>query len=141
MMVVASLVMFPACGGDREEAMPDSGITELQKTDVTPGTGSEARAGQVVRVHYTGWLYNASAADHKGQKFDSSRDRNAPFEFSLGAGEVIKGWDEGVAGMKVGGTRLLTIPPRLGYGAQGAGGGLIPANATLLFEVELLGVR
>jgi FKBP-type peptidyl-prolyl cis-trans isomerase len=139
-MAITSLAFLSACGGGGEEQMPDSGITTLQKTDVTPGTGTEARTGQVVRVHYTGWLYNASAADHKGQKFDSSKDRNEPFEFSLGAGEVIKGWDEGVAGMKVGGTRLLTIPPRLGYGAQGAGG-VIPPNATLVFEVELLDVR
>ena len=139
-MAIASLAFLSACGGGGEDQMPDSGITALQKTDVTPGTGMEARSGQVVRVHYTGWLYNASAADHRGKKFDSSKDRNEPFEFSLGAGEVIKGWDEGVAGMKVGGTRLLTIPPRLGYGAQGAGD-VIPPNATLVFEVELLDVR
>ena len=140
MLLTASLAVFPACGGDSEERMADSGITALQKTDVTAGTGAEARSGQVVRVHYTGWLYNTAATDHKGQKFDSSKDRNEPFEFKLGGGEVIQGWDEGVAGMKVGGTRLLTIPPALGYGAQGAGG-VIPPNATLLFEVELLDAR
>jgi FKBP-type peptidyl-prolyl cis-trans isomerase len=140
MLLTASLAVLPACGGDGEERMADSGITALQKTDVTAGTGAEARSGQVVRVHYTGWLYNTAAADHKGQKFDSSKDRNEPFEFKLGGGEVIQGWDEGVAGMKVGGTRLLTIPPALGYGAQGAGG-VIPPNATLLFEVELLDAR
>ena len=140
MLLTASLAVLPACGGDSEERMADSGITALQKTDVTAGTGAEARSGQVVRVHYTGWLYNTAAADHKGQKFDSSKDRNEPFEFKLGGGEVIQGWDEGVAGMKVGGTRLLTIPPALGYGAQGAGG-VIPPNATLLFEVELLDAR
>jgi FKBP-type peptidyl-prolyl cis-trans isomerase len=93
-----------------------------------------------VTVHYTGWLYDANSADHKGTKFDSSRDRNEPFEFALGAGEVIRGWDEGVKGMKVGGKRTLTIPPDMGYGARGAGG-VIPPNATLLFEVELLNVR
>ena len=120
--------------------MTDSGITALQKNDVTSGTGAEASAGQTVRVHYTGWLYNTGAADHKGQKFDSSKDRSDPFEFRLGAGEVIQGWDEGVVGMKVGGTRMLTIPPGMGYGSQGAGG-VIPPNATLLFEVELLDVR
>ena len=120
--------------------MADSGITSLQKQDVTPGTGAEATKDQMVRVHYTGWLYDASAADKRGTKFDSSKDRGEPFEFRLGAGEVIQGWDEGVAGMKVGGTRVLTIPPALGYGARGAGG-VIPPNATLLFEVELLGVR
>jgi FKBP-type peptidyl-prolyl cis-trans isomerase FkpA len=100
--------------------------------DVTVGSGAVAAAGQKVKVHYTGWLTN-------GTKFDSSKDRGDPFEFPLGAGRVIKGWDEGVQGMKIGGTRKLTIPPALGYGARGAGG-VIPPNATLVFEVELLGV-
>jgi FKBP-type peptidyl-prolyl cis-trans isomerase FkpA len=134
-----------ACGGAPEEdqqpaAMADSGITALQIQDVTRGTGLEARKGQIVRVHYTGWLYEPSQIDKRGEKFDSSRDRNEPFEFRVGAGEVITGWDEGVAGMNVGGTRVLTIPPSMGYGARGAGG-LIPPNATLVFEVELLDVR
>lgn len=120
--------------------MPDSGISSLQQNDVTPGTGADARPGMTVRVHYTGWLYDSATADHKGQKFDSSKDSNSPFEFRLGAGEVITGWDQGVAGMKVGGKRLLTIPPAMGYGARGAGG-VIPPNATLLFEIELLEVR
>lgn len=120
--------------------MPDSGVTSLQKTDLTPGTGAEARTGTTVRVHYTGWLYDPAAADRKGTKFDSSRDSGQPFEFRLGAGEVIAGWDEGVAGMKVGGTRVLTIPPAMGYGSRGAGG-VIPPNATLVFDVELLDVR
>ncbi|MFV0679550.1 FKBP-type peptidyl-prolyl cis-trans isomerase [Ottowia sp.] len=108
----------------------------LQITDVQMGTGAEARKGQTVSVHYTGWLYNNG---QQGAKFDSSRDRGQPFEFSLGAGMVIKGWDEGVAGMKVGGQRTLIIPPEMGYGARGAGG-VIPPNATLKFDVELLGV-
>ncbi|MEO8154881.1 MAG: FKBP-type peptidyl-prolyl cis-trans isomerase [Rhizobacter sp.] len=108
----------------------------LQFEDTTLGTGDEAKAGQHVTVHYTGWLYNEGV---KGAKFDSSKDRNDPFDFGLGAGMVIKGWDEGVQGMKVGGTRVLLIPPALGYGARGAGGA-IPPNATLMFEVELLGV-
>lgn len=112
----------------------------LIRTDDRVGTGNEAVAGRQVTVHYTGWLYDASKADHKGQKFDSSRDRNEPFPFRLGAGEVIRGWDEGVAGMKVGGRRTLTIPPDLGYGSRGAGG-VIPPNATLIFDVELLDVR
>ncbi|WP_043832725.1 FKBP-type peptidyl-prolyl cis-trans isomerase [Muricoccus aerilatus] len=103
------------------------------------GTGAEAVAGKRVTVHYTGWLFDASAADKKGRKFDSSRDRGDPFAFLLGAGQVIRGWDEGVAGMKVGGQRTLTIPPEMGYGARGAGG-VIPPNATLVFDVELLGV-
>ena len=98
--------------------------------DVTVGSGAEANAGQEVTVHYTGWLTT-------GEKFDSSKDRGDPFVFPLGGGRVIKGWDEGVQGMKVGGTRKLTIPPDLGYGARGAGG-VIPSNATLVFEVELL---
>ena len=101
--------------------------------DIVVGSGAAASAGQRVSVHYTGWLTN-------GTKFDSSKDRGQPFMFSLGAGEVIRGWDEGVSGMKVGGKRKLTIPPDLGYGARGAGG-VIPPNATLLFEVELLAVR
>lgn len=104
----------------------------LQYRDDEVGTGEEARAGQPVRVHYTGTLLD-------GRKFDSSRDRGKPFEFDLGAGRVIRGWDEGVAGMKVGGRRTLVIPPELGYGARGAGN-VIPPNATLRFEVELLGV-
>jgi FKBP-type peptidyl-prolyl cis-trans isomerase FkpA len=109
--------------------MPDG----LKFTDDQVGTGAEAQKGKTVAVHYTGWL-----AD--GTKFDSSRDRNQPFSFPLGQGQVIKGWDEGVAGMKVGGKRTLVIPPDLGYGARGAGG-VIPPNATLKFEVELLDVK
>ncbi len=112
----------------------------FQTTDTTSGNGPEATPGRTVAVHYTGWLYDDSRPEKKGTKFDSSRDRNEPFEFSLGAGEVIRGWDEGVKGMKVGGKRVLTIPPDMGYGARGAGG-VIPPNATLLFEVELLGVK
>jgi FKBP-type peptidyl-prolyl cis-trans isomerase FkpA len=134
-----TLAVSTGCAGS-EGDMADSGITTLQSQDVTPGTGAEATKGQTVRVHYTGWLYDAAAGDKRGRKFDSSKDRNEPFEFRLGAGEVITGWDEGVAGMKVGGTRILTIPPTMGYGSTGAGG-VIPPNATLLFEVELLGVR
>jgi len=101
--------------------------------DLVVGQGDTAQVGQRVSVHYTGWLTD-------GQKFDSSKDRNEPFDFPLGRGHVIAGWDEGVAGMQVGGSRKLTIPPHLGYGARGAGG-VIPPNATLVFEVELLGLR
>ena len=115
-------------------------VTELKKIDVTAGSGAEAVAGKQVVVHYTGWLYDPSAADGHGKKFDSSLDRKQPFEFPLGGGRVIKGWDQGVAGMKVGGKRTLVIPPDMGYGARGAGG-VIPPNATLLFDVELLEVK
>ena len=108
----------------------------LQYSDTTTGDGAEATPGQKVTVHYTGWLYNNGT---QGAKFDSSKDRGDPFVFSLGAGMVIKGWDEGVVGMKIGGARTLVIPPELGYGARGAGGA-IPPNATLKFDVELLGV-
>ena len=111
----------------------DSG---LQYQDTVPGTGAQAGAGDKVKVHYTGWLFDADATDQRGRKFDSSKDRGDLFAFSLGAGQVIRGWDEGVAGMKVGGTRVLTIPAALGYGTRGAGG-VIPPNATLVFEVEL----
>ena len=109
----------------------------LQFDDTVTGTGAQAQAGQPVTVHYTGWLHDPTAPKGRGKKFDSSKDRGDPFEFELGAGSVIRGWDEGVQGMQAGGTRVLTIPPELGYGAQGAGG-VIPPNATLVFEVELL---
>ena len=114
--------------------MPDG----LKYTDTKIGDGATARAGNKVSVHYTGWLSNNGV---KGKKFDSSVDRGQPFQFTLGAHQVIAGWDEGVAGMKVGGTRTLIIPPELGYGARGAGGGAIPPNATLIFDVELLQVQ
>jgi FKBP-type peptidyl-prolyl cis-trans isomerase FkpA len=111
------------------EKMTDSG---LKYEDTVEGDGEVAQAGQNVSVHYTGWLTD-------GSKFDSSKDRDQPFQFPLGGGRVIRGWDEGVQGMKIGGTRKLTIPPQLGYGATGAGG-VIPPNATLVFEVELLSI-
>lgn len=108
-------------------------MSELIIEELVVGNGATATAGQTVSVHYTGWLTD-------GKKFDSSVDRNDPFEFRLGAGQVIAGWDQGVAGMQIGGKRKLTIPPELGYGSRGAGG-VIPPNATLVFEVELLGLR
>jgi FKBP-type peptidyl-prolyl cis-trans isomerase FkpA len=111
----------------------------LQYEDTITGSGETARAGHHVTVHYTGWLHDAKAPQSRGRKFDSSKDRDEPFDFPLGDGMVIGGWDEGVQGMQVGGTRVLIIPPELGYGARGAGG-VIPPNATLVFEVELLGV-
>ena len=117
----------------------DSPMSELKKTDVVQGSGAEAKPGPV-SVHYTGWLHDPTKPDGRGKKFDSSVDRGAPFEFNLGAGEVIQGWDHGVAGMREGGRRTLVIPPSLGYGARGAGG-VIPPNATLQFDIELVKVR
>ena len=145
-VLIAVGVVRTQSGGAAAPASPAAASTAaplnqgMKMTDVKVGDGPEAVAGKTVVVHYTGWLYDEGAADHKGKKFDSSRDRNDPFSFSLGAGQVIKGWDQGVAGMKVGGQRTLVIPPEMGYGARGAGG-VIPPNATLLFDVELLGVR
>jgi FKBP-type peptidyl-prolyl cis-trans isomerase len=112
----------------------------LQSTDLKVGTGPAIKAGQTAVVHYTGWLYSESAPEKKGEKFDSSRDRGEPFNFPLGGGQVIQGWDEGVVGMQVGGQRRLVIPPQMGYGASGAGG-VIPPNATLVFDVELLKIK
>ena len=109
----------------------------LKFTDAVAGTGASPKSGQTCVMHYTGWLYNDGK---KGAKFDSSVDRGPPFQFTIGVGQVIKGWDEGVASMKVGGKRTLIIPPELGYGARGAGS-VIPPNATLMFDVELLGVK
>lgn len=117
--------------------MATTSATGLIFEDSVVGEGAEARAGQDVSVHYTGWLLYGG---ERGRKFDSSKDRGEPFRFALGAGQVIRGWDEGVQGMKVGGTRVLTIPPALGYGARGAAG-VIPPDATLIFEVELLAVE
>jgi FKBP-type peptidyl-prolyl cis-trans isomerase FkpA len=115
-------------------------VSELQKIDTVVGDGKEATDGNHVDVHYTGWLFDENAPDHKGQKFDSSLDRGQLFSFPLGAGHVIKGWDEGVQGMKIGGKRTLIIPSEMGYGPRGAGG-VIPPNATLVFDVELHGVN
>lgn len=123
-------------GISKLDAMP----TELKKIDVKQGVGKEAVSGKPVIVHYTGWIYDTTKPDSKGAKFDSSRDRQVPFGFFLGGGKVIKGWDEGVVGMKEGGQRTLIIPPSFGYGERGAGG-VIPPNATLIFDVELIEVK
>jgi FKBP-type peptidyl-prolyl cis-trans isomerase FkpA len=122
------------------KATMNASITELVKNDTQLGEGREAEPGFNVTVHYTGWLYDPSKEDGKGKKFDSSLDRREPFVFFLGGGQVIQGWDEGFAGMKVGGKRTLIIPPHMGYGEYGAGG-VIPPNATLIFDVELLGIK
>ena len=131
-----SLVVFALTLTSYANAASES----LTKTDVRIGKGEDAVAGKTVNVHYTGWLFDKTAPNNKGEKFDSSRDRPGHFTFPLGAGRVIKGWDEGVQGMKVGGQRTLIIPSSMGYGTRGAGG-VIPPNATLIFDVELIGVR
>jgi len=110
-------------------------------TDLVAGVGNEALPQMTVVVHYTGWLYDAQAKDHRGRQFDSSRDRGQPFSFPLGAGHVIKGWDLGVVGMRIGGTRRLSIPPSLAYGGRDIGNGLIPPGSTLIFDVELLAIE
>ena len=124
----------------QEQTKMTENINALQKIDTQVGSGREAEIGFNVTVHYTGWLYDAKADGFKGEKFDSSLDRKQPFNFFLGGGQVIQGWDEGVQGMKVGGKRTLIIPSEMGYGARGAGG-VIPPNATLVFDVELLDVK
>lgn len=138
------LTVLAQAGGDKPAAAQQSTASTTKEPfkmiDHKIGTGATAESGKVVVVHYTGWLYDEAAADNKGKKFDSSRDRGQPFSFPLGAGHVIQGWDKGVAGMKVGGQRTLIIPPELGYGERGAGG-VIPPNATLVFDVELLEVK
>jgi len=136
--LMGCVLALGGCFGSKEDASSSSGggaetVTELKTEDLKTGTGAEAVSGKTVTVHYTGWLLD-------GTKFDSSVDRNEAFDFKLGDGEVIPGWDQGVVGMKVGGKRKLTIPSKLGYGTRGAGGA-IPPNATLVFEVELLGVK
>lgn len=131
------LVFASACGDEKSPTAPSLNVP-FSATDITVGTGTTAASGQTVRVYYTGWLYSETATDNKGSQFDSNT-AGLGFSFRLGVGAVIKGWDQGVVGMKVGGKRRLVIPPDLGYGSAGSGGA-IPGNATLLFEIELLGV-
>jgi FKBP-type peptidyl-prolyl cis-trans isomerase FkpA len=149
--VIAFIVLAPAFAPSAVAQRPapsptpgvskmDATVSTLKKIDTKQGTGVEAVKGKTVIVHYTGWLYDPGQTEGKGKKFDSSLDRRDPFGFSLGQGQVIRGWDEGVAGMKTGGKRTLIIPADMGYGARGAGGA-IPPNAALVFDVELLEVR
>jgi len=135
--MLGGLAAAIATSASAQTGKPMTTASGLQIIDVKEGTGASPKSGQTCVMHYTGWLYENG---QKGKKFDSSVDRNEPFEFPIGQGRVIKGWDEGVATMKIGGKRTLLIPPELGYGARGAGG-VIPPNATLVFEVELLGVK
>lgn len=147
---VAAALLAAACSNDvpstarrpidapASDAAP---ITELQKIDIVKGAGEGISSGQQAVVHYTGWLYDPSAPDHKGKQFDSSRDSGQPYRFVIGQSQVIRGWHEGVQGMQPGGQRQLVIPADLAYGATGAGGGQIPPNATLLFDIELLAIE
>lgn len=131
----------PAPEAQAKAEAPPAPITELQRIDLHVAPGEGISQGQVAVVHYTGWLYDPGAPENKGKKFDSSRDRGQPLHFTIGAGKVIKGWDEGVQGMRVGSQRRLIIPAHLGYGERGTPGGPIPPNATLLFDIELLGIE
>jgi FKBP-type peptidyl-prolyl cis-trans isomerase FkpA len=141
MRFVLPLLALLALSACAEPGPPPGGsVAELQRIDEKAGTGTIATSGSDVTVHYTGWLYDEKAKDLRGEKFDSSLDRGEPFTFPLGGGRVIRGWDDGVAGMRVGGKRRLLIPSHYGYGSDGAGG-VIPPNASLVFEVELLDVK
>ena len=143
-LIIALLMMLPQIAFSYKEdtvtlrAAPEG--PAFQKIDTKVGTGDEAIVGKTVKVHYTGWLYDENAPDKKGKKFDSSHDRDAHFSFLLGSGRVIKGWDQGVNGMKVGGQRTLIIPSTMAYGARGAGN-VIPPHAALIFDVELVGLQ
>jgi FKBP-type peptidyl-prolyl cis-trans isomerase FkpA len=142
--LLGCIALNAACSGKSESppsaASMQSPVNALQKVTLKPGTGATVGGGQIAVVQYTGWLYEAGAADHKGKQFDSSLTRREPFKFPLDTGSVIKGWDQGVVGMKVGESRRLIIPPELGYGDAGAGG-VIPPGATLVFDVELVGIE
>lgn len=140
LLLTVGIFSTTACSEQAAPKMETGSMTELIKTDIKEGNGALATTGHNVTVHYTGWLYDEGAPDHHGKKFDSSRDRNEPFVFPLGGGRVIRGWDQGVEGMKIGGQRTLIIPSSMGYGERGAGG-VIPPNATLVFDVELLDVN
>jgi FKBP-type peptidyl-prolyl cis-trans isomerase FkpA len=131
--------LISACGG-KPTAVPASAVTSMQSTQIKAGSGDEVTPGKIAVVQYTGWLYEAAAKDNKGKEFDSSRNQGQPFRFPLGAGQVIKGWDQGVVGMKVGESRRLIIPPDMAYGDSGAGG-VIPPGATLVFDIDLVAIE
>lgn len=140
LLLLLSAWLLAACQLADPGIPPGGSVAELQRIDDLIGSGATATAGSDVTVHYTGWLYDERAPGRRGMKFDSSHDRGQPFTFLLGAGQVIRGWDDGVAGMQVGGRRTLLIPSGYAYGRKG-GGGVIPPNASLVFEVELLDVK
>jgi FKBP-type peptidyl-prolyl cis-trans isomerase FkpA len=137
---VAVLCGLIAACHDKPSAAPASGVSSMQSVQLKAGTGEEIPAGKIAVVQYTGWLYEAAAAEHKGKQFDSSRNLGQPFRFPLGTGQVIKGWDQGVIGMRVGESRRLIIPAELAYGDSGAGG-VIPPGATLVFDVDLIAIE
>lgn len=140
-LAAASVVLMAACGGPKPPAAaPASDVSSLEIIDLKPGAGDAIASGKQAVVQYTGWLYESSAPDKKGKQFDSSSNSGRPFRFVVGAGQVIKGWDQGVVGMKAGGARRLIVPPDLAYGDSGAGG-VIPPGATLVFDVELEGIE
>ena len=138
--VVVLVGLIAACSSGKPGAAPTGGVSSMQSVEIKPGTGEAVTAGKIAVVQYTGWLYEAAAKDNKGKQFDSSRTGGQPFRFPVGAGQVIKGWDQGVAGMKVGGSRRLIIPPDLAYGDAGAGG-VIPPGATLVFDIDLIAIE
>lgn len=137
---IAQALFIPVDSRAQSPALPVGPVTELVKIDTQAGEGKEVKTRDVVYVHYTGWLYDADAPDRRGRKFDSSHDRRVPFGFFVGVGKVIRGWDEGLPGMKVGGRRTLIVPPALAYGETGAGNA-VPPNATLIFDLELIDAR
>jgi FKBP-type peptidyl-prolyl cis-trans isomerase FkpA len=139
-ILAALAALLTACGSSKPLEPAQAGVSALESVDLQPGEGASIAAGQTAVVNYTGWLYDTAAPLHKGSQFDSSLNTGSPFRFKVGAGEVIKGWDQGVLGMKIGGARRLTIPAALAYGDSGAGG-VIPPGATLVFDVELLGIE
>ncbi len=138
LVAAAAIAQTPEPATPAAATVPDAVVLV---TDLVKGVGDEAFHGMTVIVHYTGWLYDPNAPDFRGRQFDSSRERGQPFSFPLGGGRVIRGWEQGVPGMKIGGTRRLVIPPALAYGSRSVGNGAIPPNSTLLFEVELLAVE
>jgi FKBP-type peptidyl-prolyl cis-trans isomerase len=141
-VIALAAMLATACRagvGLEDDGSSKTTLTRLESTDLKGGTGAEARQGRRVSVHYTGWLYHPTKPDHKGRKFDSSRDRNQPYDLTIGAGEVIPGWEQGLVGMKAGGQRRLVIPPGLAYGSSGQGD--IPPDATLVFDLELVSVQ
>lgn len=140
-LLLSLLATVAACGGSSSTPTQPTVNVPFSVTDLVAGSGNQAVSGNRLTVHYTGWLYQTGATDNKGRQFDSSRTAGTPYTFTLGAGQVIRGWDQGIVGMRAGGQRRLVIPPDLAYGSTGAGNGAIPPNSTLVFDVELLSIQ